>query len=202
MWNVMGRTVAAAASSAALLALGACDGGASAVAARDHSPLTDVTGGSQPAAYAQSGYTQAPAPRAAYARPGDTATGVDPRTLPVRLVQGKPAWAATKTLSADDAAQANFEKNGADFGARSVRAWVGQVHDFVDSPPRGVERIVRANGDVLLYDAKANVFAVATKDGAPRTMFKPTTGAAYWDQQKAENAPSGRTTNRRAAQQS
>ena len=200
MWNVMGRTVAAAASSAALIALSGCDGGASAVAARDHTALTDVTQGSDPAAYAQAG----PAQRPAYARTADTerAGAPDPRTLPVRLVQGKPAWAATKTLSADDAAQANFEKNGADFGARSVQAWIGKVHDFVDSPPRGVERITRANGDVLLYDAKANVFAVATKDGAPRTMFKPTTGAAYWDQQKADNAPSGRTPARRVADQS
>lgn len=99
-------------------------------------------------------------------------------------------------MNADDAAQANLERNGADFGARSVQAWISQVHDFVDSPPRGIERIVRANGDVLFYNAKANVFAVAIKDGAPRTMFKPTTGAADWDQQKAENAASDRPTDR------
>ena len=115
-------------------------------------------------------------------------------------MQGKSAWAATKTLNADDVAKENFERNGADFGARSVPAWISQVNDFVDSPPRGVERIVRANGDVLLYDTKANVFAVATKVGVPRTMFKPTTGAAYWDQQKAENAAADRPTPRRAAQ--
>ena len=29
-----------------------------------------------------------------------------------------------------------------------------------------------------------NVFAVANKDGAPRTMFKPDEGAAYWQKQK------------------
>ena len=37
-------------------------------------------------------------------------------------------------------------------------------------------------------DPKTNVFAVATKDGAPRTMFKPETGQAYWDQQKQREA--------------
>jgi len=193
MWNAMSRIVEAVASNAVLLTLGACDGGASAVAARDPSPLTDVTGGSSPAASTQ---------RGAYARAADPVPAVDPRTLPVRLVQGKPAWAVTKTLNADDAARANFERNGADFWARSVRAWISQVHDFGDSPPRGVERIVRANGDVIFSDAKANVFAVATKDGALRTMFKPTTGAAYWDQKKAENAASDRPTPRRAAQPS
>ena len=39
---------------------------------------------------------------------------------------------------------------------------------------------------MLLYDAKTNVFAVATADGKPRTMFKPRTGAAYWAEQKAK----------------
>ena len=42
------------------------------------------------------------------------------------------------------------------------------------------------------YDAKANVFAVVTKDGAPRTMFKPRDGAAYWDQQKERVAEEGK----------
>lgn len=50
--------------------------------------------------------------------------------MPLRLVRGKSAWAATKTLNADDAAKANFERNGADFGARSVPAWISQVHDL------------------------------------------------------------------------
>ena len=40
-----------------------------------------------------------------------------------------------------------------------------------------------ANGDDLLYDVKTNTFAVVTKAGAPRTMFKPRDGATYWRQQ-------------------
>ena len=40
-----------------------------------------------------------------------------------------------------------------------------------------MKRIDRANGDALLYDAKSNTFAVVTKAGAPRTMFKPRDGA-------------------------
>ena len=43
--------------------------------------------------------------------------------------------------------------------------------------------MARSNGDTLLYDAKSNTFAVVTKAGAPRTMFKPRDGSAYWDQQ-------------------
>jgi len=44
-------------------------------------------------------------------------------------------------------------------------------------------RVARANGDALLYDAKTNTFAVVSKTGAPRTMFKPRDGANYWQQQ-------------------
>ena len=36
-----------------------------------------------------------------------------------------------------------------------------------------------------MYDrGSANVFAVVSRDGAPRTMFKPRDGAAYWQEQK------------------
>ncbi len=171
MRSLVGRSVAAMAASAAILGLAACDGGASAVASRDHSATTDVTVASSSASTSDTARPDAPA--------------VDPRTQPVRLVAGKPIWAANRQLTADEAAAASFERNGADFGAKSVDDWVTKVHDFVDDPPRGVAKITRANGDVLFYDAKENIFAVATKTGAPRTMFKPREGAAYWDKQKA-----------------
>ncbi len=171
MRSLVGRSVAALAASAAIMSLGACDGGASAVASRDHSATTDVTMTALPASGSVSAGREAPA--------------VDPRTQPVRLVAGKPVWAPNRQLGADEAAAASFERNGAEFGAKSVEDWVTKVHDFVDDPPRGAATLTRANGDVLIYDAKQNVFAVATKDGAPRTMFKPREGAAYWDKQKA-----------------
>jgi pyocin large subunit-like protein len=49
----------------------------------------------------------------------------------------------------------------------------------VGHPPKGALTLTRKNGDTLFYDPKANVFAVANKDGAPRTMFKPDEGMAY-----------------------
>lgn len=169
--GILGRAIAAGAASAAIIGLAACDGGASAVASRDHSATTDVTMASVSESRPSASRLEAPA--------------VDPRTQPVRQVDGKPVWAPNRRLTADEAAKANFERNGEDFGIRSADAWVTRVHDFVESPPRGAERLTRANGDVLIYDAKDNVFAVVTKDGAPRTMFKPREGAAYWDKQKA-----------------
>jgi pyocin large subunit-like protein len=195
MRDKVARLLMAAASGALVLSLAACDSGASAVAARDHSATTDLTSDSGRAAASASSAYGAPASSGSR-----TAAADDPRDKPAPLVDGKPMWAATRRLAAQDAAQANFERNGADFAARDVDDWVSKTHAFVEHPPKGVQTLSRANGDTLYYDAKANVFAVATKDGAPRTMFKPRDGAAYWAEQKAEG-DSSRSANstRRAA---
>ncbi len=113
-------------------------------------------------------------------------------SAPVRQVNGKPVWAANKRHSAEDNAQYQFGKNGADFAAASEDDYVTKVHAFIDNPPAGAETINRKNGDRLIYDAKANVFAVVTKEGAPRTMFKPRDGAAYWAQQKTRETERSR----------
>ncbi|HWA61783.1 MAG TPA: hypothetical protein VG939_10430, partial [Caulobacteraceae bacterium] len=81
-----------------------------------------------------------------------------------------------------------FGKNGADFAAANEDDYIVKAHAFVDNPPAGAETLNRRNGDRLIYDGRANVFAVVTKDGAPRTMFKPKDGPAYWAQQKAREA--------------
>ncbi len=54
-----------------------------------------------------------------------------------------------------------------------------------------MQKAIRANGDTLYYDPKSNVFAVVDKQGAPRTMFKPREGMAYWTEQKQSLADSG-----------
>jgi pyocin large subunit-like protein len=111
----------------------------------------------------------------------------------VARVDGKPMWAANRRYSAEENAEYQFKQHGEEFGARDVEDFVKKVHAF--SKKSGTERFERSNGDVLLYDAKANVFAVYNKDGAPKTMFKPRDGATYWDEQKTQtSARSGRST--------
>ena len=119
------------------------------------------------------------------------AANAPPQAAPVRQVAGKPFWAANRKHSAEENATYQFGKNGADFGAASEDAYITKVHAFIDSPPAGAQTINRQNGDRLIYDPKANVFAVVSKDGAPRTMFKPRDGAAYWAQQKQRVASGG-----------
>lgn len=150
----------------AALMLAACDGGASAVRAPkggEHAAATDAA--------------QAPSP----SEPRRS----DPRDAPVRLVAGKPFWAANRTRTAEENAQRGFERNGAAFDARTVDDYVAKAHAFIDTPPKDAETLKRANGDTLIYDARSNVFAVVSREGAPRAMFKPDDGATYWDVQKA-----------------
>jgi hypothetical protein len=100
------------------------------------------------------------------------------------LVDGKPMWAANRRHSASENAQYQFSRNGQDFGAKTETDYVTKVHAFVENPPANAETIDRANGDKLIYDARSNTFAVVSRDGAPRTMFKPRDGATYWTEQK------------------
>lgn len=159
---------------AALLA--ACDGGASAV------PVRDASAAAAPAVEEAALDT----PRAASAR-----------VEPVRRINGKPMWSSSRRFSSDQNAERNFKRNGADFGANNLDAYVARAHAFIAKPPKGAQTLTRANGDTLIYDPAGNVFAVATREGAPRTMFKPDEGPAYWETVKAREAAGGARTSRR-----
>ncbi|HZL00930.1 MAG TPA: hypothetical protein VFC47_13650 [Caulobacteraceae bacterium] len=121
------------------------------------------------------------------------ASAGDPRDAPVPQVDGKPMWAANRKHSAQENAQYQFTKNGGDFGASSEAEYIRKVHAFIERPPGGAQTLDRSNGDKLIYDPKVNTFAVVSRDGAPRTMFKPRDGASYWTQQKDREAKRGKS---------
>lgn len=158
----------AGASLVVVFTLAGCDSGPSALPARDHSP----------AAMEQ-------AARSVDSRPAERA---ESGRAPVPTIDGKPIWSANKKYSAQENAEYHYKRNGAAFGAKNVDQFVQTAHDFVTDPPKGALRMKRANGDTLIYDPEANIFAVATKDGAPRTLFKPDDGMAYWQRQKDREA--------------
>ncbi len=176
----MGRgkvSVLTAVSGAVLVALAGCDRGPASIPARGHEVGAATT-----------------ASRGGDADLQVATTREDPRAAPVPLVGGKPMWAANRRHTAEENARYQFARDGADFGAKDVDDFVKKTHAFVDAPPRGVLTLTRNNGDRLLYDPKANVFAVVSREGAPRTMFKPRDGHAYWEEQKqrlAEDASQG-----------
>lgn len=158
----------------ATLALTACDAGPKAVVKTEQAA------------------TPAAAPAAFVAAPSSTTERrTDPRDVPAPLVAGKPMWSANRDHTAEENARFHFEKDGADFGAKTVDDFVAKAHAFTAKPPKGAEVIKRRNGDRLIYDAKSNVFAVVTKTGAPRTMFKPRDGAGYWQKQLSKEQTAG-----------
>jgi pyocin large subunit-like protein len=185
----MGKTLSYAAIAALLastaIALGGCDGG-SATAARDHTAAADTT-----TVAADTGRSVLNS-----RENGDGAATPDPRREPVALVDGKPMWAANRRHTAAENASYQFQRDGADFGARNLDDFVAKAHAFTTSPPKDALTLTRSNGDKLLYDPSRNIFAVVTKDGAPRTMFKPQAGKAYWDQQVQRQADGGDRSNR------
>ena len=162
----------------AALALAACNGKPSAVASQ---------GASAPTAY---GGATASNARGSY---GGSYASTDPRDAPIPQIDGKPMWAANRKHSAEENAQYQFAKNGGDFGAANETDYVKKAHNFVERPPHDADTIERSNGDKLIYDPAGNVFAVVSRDGAPRTMFKPRDGASYWAQQKDREAKRGKT---------
>jgi pyocin large subunit-like protein len=195
-----------------VLSLAACDGAPSATPARAHAgdssdrrladsaPAGEETRG--PARYSNAVYSSS----SSAARRDEGARAED-----APLFHGKPLWAANKKHSAQENADYHYKRDGDAVGATSEEDFLAKVHAFVDTPPKGVQTLTRSNGDKLMYDAKANLFAVVDKDGAPRTLFKPRDGAAYWAQQKEAvangddypaNASSSAKSGRRSARRS
>ncbi|KQS57548.1 S-type pyocin family protein [Brevundimonas sp. Leaf363] len=143
---------------AAVLMLAGCDNGPSAVETRDRAGET--------------------APDAQ----GDAAPSLAPTSA-----EGaeKPPVTANRRETANAKIERLYARNGTAFGARDADDYLAKIEAFIRNPPAGTERVERANGDVLLYQASTNTFAVVASDGTPRTMFKPDDAAAYWAEQKA-----------------
>ena len=188
---------ASAFSALAFLSLAACDGAPSAIPARSHAAgdtadrrLADSSpeGGN----VRQSTRYNAPDAGARSEAQADTP-----------LFHGKPIWAANKNHSGQENADYHFKRDGEVFDSKSEDDFLTKVHGFIDNPPQGVLTLTRSNGDKLMYDPKGNIFAVADKNGAPRTLFKPKDGQAYWDKQKdAEAKGEGFGSQRRSARKS
>lgn len=95
-----------------------------------------------------------------------------------------PLWSKTRKLSPAENSRNAFDKHGQEVGAKSYEEYMAMVQTFVHAPPKGTQSLTRTNGDVLMFDAKSDVFAVVTKTGAPRTLFRPYDGQAYWQKQQ------------------
>lgn len=157
--GIADKTLMGALALSAVMALTACGNGDSAIETRDRS-----------ADASQAVLTSAPA---------------DEVPVAATAAEAKPVLTANRLETVDAKTARLFQTNGADFGAATPEAYLTKVEQFTRNPPSGTERVERPNGDVLLYQASTNTFAVVSRDGVPKTMFKPRDGASYWAEQKA-----------------
>lgn len=83
-------------------------------------------------------------------------------------------WTSTKKRSPNTNLAEHWSKHSKEFPElKSQNDYYRHAQEFVSNPPRGTLNKTRKNGDTVLYNPKTNTFAVKTKDGAPRTIFKP-----------------------------
>jgi hypothetical protein len=170
----------AGALSAVLLSLSACNRSQADAGHHDQSASASGVGpggGSDTYAAAERGgeYRRASGYRSGYREEAREATP---------MFHGEPMWSQNRSHTAKENAEYQFQRSGADLGAKTLDDFLTKAHRFGDHPPAGTLHFERANGDRLLYDPKDNLFAVITRDGAPRTIFKPRDGMEYWNAQK------------------
>ncbi|WP_350655622.1 PAAR domain-containing protein [Psychrobacter sp. S1-30-MNA-CIBAN-0213] len=83
-------------------------------------------------------------------------------------------WTSTKKRAPNTNLAEHWSKHSKEFPElKSQNDYYRHAQEFVSDPPRGTLNKTRKNGDTVLYNPKTNTFAVKTKDGAPRTIFKP-----------------------------
>jgi pyocin large subunit-like protein len=96
-----------------------------------------------------------------------------------------PLWSPGPDHDAGENAAHHWQKHGGEFPELHSEAdYIAAAHRFVSRPPPGALTKVDSRGDTLIYDPQTNTFAVRAPDGAPRTMFRPDSGRAYWERQQ------------------
>ncbi|MBD2785699.1 S-type Pyocin family protein, partial [Xenorhabdus sp. 3] len=87
---------------------------------------------------------------------------------------GALIWTKGKVGSRIKNAINHWLKHGNEFpNLKSSNEYIDSAHDFINNPPNGTLSKMKDNGDKLFYHPDSNTFAVQSKSGAPRTMFKP-----------------------------
>lgn len=67
---------------------------------------------------------------------------------------------------------------------RTPEQYVEHVRKFRDRTD--VLKKVRPNGERVLYDPETNTFGVFTKEGVPKTVFKPTDKLKYFTDERRD----------------
>jgi hypothetical protein len=92
----------------------------------------------------------------------------------IKSIKYKNVWSLGKHKDSVKNAMSHYQKHKAEFPEiKNVIEYVEKANHFIKNPPRGTLAKLRENGEELLYNSKSNIFAVKGRDGAPKTMFRP-----------------------------
>ncbi|MBA4155810.1 hypothetical protein, partial [Flavobacterium sp.] len=90
-----------------------------------------------------------------------------------------PIWNSTKTKTAVENAFYHWEKHGKEFPELlNAKQYVEYAHEFFKSKNALVK--IRPKGEIIRYDLLSNTYGTFTKNGVPKTMFKPKQGIVYF----------------------
>ena len=83
-------------------------------------------------------------------------------------------WTNGKSGTSNSNLATHWEKHSAEFPElQSANDYYRATLNFTNDPPVNTLTKTASNGDRLFYNPSTNTFAVTTKEGLPRTMFKP-----------------------------
>lgn len=89
----------------------------------------------------------------------------------------KPIWSSTKNRISVQNAFLHWQQHHGEFAELfNAKQYVEATRRFINTPQIGTLNKIRANGDMIFYDPKTNIFAIRNAQGLPRTMYKPTIG--------------------------
>jgi filamentous hemagglutinin len=101
-----------------------------------------------------------------------------------KVAEKTPIWSSTKNKTAVENAFGHWKKHKSEFPElNNAKEYVERSKEFLNNPPPSALTKINAKGDTLRYDPKTNTFGVLSKDGYPRTMFRPTDKLDYWNRQ-------------------
>ncbi len=83
-------------------------------------------------------------------------------------------WTARKNVTSVENAFGHFGKHGDEFdGIQNSLQYVRKARGWFDNPTSTTLSRTRKNGDVVRFDPATDYFGVMTKDGTPKTFFRP-----------------------------
>lgn len=83
-------------------------------------------------------------------------------------------WSPTMRRSSIQNGKDHWKKHGAEFPElHNSTEYMEYAYNFLNDPPRGTLTKFRRNGDIIRYHPDSNTFGVLSKEGLPKTLFRP-----------------------------